>query len=189
MFDGCGFGCQSGRMNPLAQLRATAHPVRLRMLSLVTASAMSAAEVARELNISQANASYHLRLLERAELVRVVETTRVRGGEAKRYRHESSAEPFTRQEITWGFPVAEADTFQHYISVLAAELARRAASQAAGARLTTDAELWLEPGDWADVVAAVGTASATMHAQARPPRTPGTIPVSMSAALFAMDTE
>ena len=47
----------------ISDLRATAHPLRLRMLSLLTGAELSAAEVARELGVSQANASYHLRLL------------------------------------------------------------------------------------------------------------------------------
>ena len=47
----------------VARLRATAHPVRLRILSLLTAEAMSAAEVARALDLTHANASYHLRQL------------------------------------------------------------------------------------------------------------------------------
>src|SRR5262244_3975647 len=48
---------------------------------------MSAAEVARELDITHANASYHLRVL--AEAGQVVEAgeERIRGGIAKRYRH------------------------------------------------------------------------------------------------------
>nr|UXN27252.1 helix-turn-helix domain-containing protein [Curtobacterium flaccumfaciens] len=81
-------------MSSLQSLRATAHPIRLRLLSLVTSSAMSAAEAARELGLSQATASYHLRVLERAGLVAVVEVVRLRGGEAKRYRHESSSQAF-----------------------------------------------------------------------------------------------
>ena len=54
-------------------LRAFSHPLRLRLLSLLTGTAMSAAEVSRELGTTQANASYHLRRLEAAGLLRVVE--------------------------------------------------------------------------------------------------------------------
>ena len=68
-------------------LRALAHPVRLRILSLLTGTALSAAEIARELGISHANASYHVRQLAAAgELVEAGEE-RIRGGVAKRYRH------------------------------------------------------------------------------------------------------
>ncbi len=68
-------------------LRAVAHPVRLRMLSLLTGTELSAAEVARELGITHANASYHLRtLLDAGELV-IASEEKIRGGVAKRYRH------------------------------------------------------------------------------------------------------
>ena len=46
-----------------ATLRAMAHPIRLRILSLLTGAPMTAADVARELGITHANASYHLRNL------------------------------------------------------------------------------------------------------------------------------
>ena len=71
----------------LSSLRSVAHPLRLRMLSLLTGTAMSAAEVARELEITHANASYHLRLLLDAGLLVVEGEERIRGGVAKRYRH------------------------------------------------------------------------------------------------------
>ncbi|MDQ3616910.1 MAG: helix-turn-helix domain-containing protein [Actinomycetota bacterium] len=48
---------------------------------------MSAAEVARELDLTHANASYHLRVLAAADLVVQAGGERIRGGVAKRYRH------------------------------------------------------------------------------------------------------
>ncbi len=45
----------------VADLRVLAHPLRLRLLSLLTGEAYSAAEAARLLDQSQANVSYHLR--------------------------------------------------------------------------------------------------------------------------------
>ena len=69
------------------QLRALAHPVRLRILSLLTGADLTAADVARELGITHANASYHLRfLLDAGEIVVSGEET-IRGGRARRYRH------------------------------------------------------------------------------------------------------
>jgi hypothetical protein len=44
-------------MSALDELRATAHPIRLRLLSLLTGLAMGAAEAGRELGLSQAAAS------------------------------------------------------------------------------------------------------------------------------------
>src|SRR5215831_21075892 len=79
----------------IARLRAGAHPLRLRIMSLLTGAEMSAAEVARELDINHANASYHLRVL--AEAGQVVEAgeERIRGGVAKRYRH-----PWRNKHVT-----------------------------------------------------------------------------------------
>ncbi|SKC37022.1 ArsR/SmtB family transcription factor [Okibacterium fritillariae] len=218
-------------MSSLDELRATAHPIRLRLLSLLTGAAMSAAEAGRELGYSQATASYHLRVLERAGLVRVVETVRLRGGEAKRYRHESSAERFrfddaqasasasasasanggagvgagagigaagagdgtsgangaVRVRTVVPSPAASsAEDRAEYVEALIHELRRRNARRGDGPQVSTDAELWVDPETWRRVVRHVGDASALLHAAAKPPRTPGTRPVSMTAALFPL---
>ncbi|MEV7757045.1 helix-turn-helix domain-containing protein [Microbacterium sp. NPDC089180] len=168
-------------MSRLEELRATAHPLRLRLLSLLTGAAMSAAEAGRELGVSQASASYHLRVLERARLVRVVEVVRLRGGEAKRYRHESSSRRYD-PDTPHGERSPEGET--EYLEAIVEELRRRAALRADGPAISTDAELWVDPAVWRRIVQHVGEASALLHAAARPPRTPGTRPVSMTAALF-----
>jgi DNA-binding transcriptional ArsR family regulator len=170
-------------MTTLDALRATAHPLRLRLLSLVTSTAMSAAEAGRELGMSQAAASYHLRVLERAGLVRVVEVVRLRGGEAKRYRHESSARRIDLDAP--GERIGIEDELV-YLEALIGELRRRAPRRTTGPSVSTDAELWVEPETWRRVVRHVGDAAALLHAAARPPRTPGTVPVSMTAALFPL---
>ncbi|SDO30279.1 Helix-turn-helix domain-containing protein [Microbacterium sp. ru370.1] len=168
-------------MSRLDELRATAHPLRLRLLSLLTGAAMSAAEAGRELGVSQASASYHLRVLERAHLVRVVEVVRLRGGEAKRYRHESSSQRFD-PDAHLGARSREGEG--EYVEAIVDELRRRAALRADGPAISTDAELWVDPAVWRRIVQHIGEASALLHAAARPPRTPGTLPVSMTAALF-----
>src|SRR4029450_2282389 len=76
----------AGEGSGVRRLRATAHPLRLEMLSLLTGADLSAAEVARELGVTQATASYHLRLLHRAGLVEEAGQEKVNGGVAKRYR-------------------------------------------------------------------------------------------------------
>src|ERR1700753_959910 len=75
----------------VAALRARAHPLRLRMLSLLTGAAMSAAELGRELDISQALASYHLRFLVNAGAVELAEELSNRGGRERRYRYRAES--------------------------------------------------------------------------------------------------
>jgi len=67
-------------------LRALAHPVRLRIVSLVWNVPMSAAELARELGVSHALASQHLRRLDAVGLVELAEVRANRGGRERRYR-------------------------------------------------------------------------------------------------------
>ncbi|MEO3927265.1 helix-turn-helix domain-containing protein [Micromonosporaceae bacterium B7E4] len=53
---------------------------------MLTASALTAAQIAHELDLTHANASYHLRHLLAAGLIQVAGEERIRGGAAKRYR-------------------------------------------------------------------------------------------------------
>ncbi len=171
----------------IARLRAGAHPLRLRILSLLTGAEMSAAEVARELDITHANASYHLRVL--AEAGQVVEAgeERIRGGVAKRYRH-----PWRDKHMTHtpgGRPVT-ADTpedRQAMVRAVAEELVRRIDLRRPETRMSlTDAELWVSPEVWKRVLAMVEEASNLLHADAKPPRERGTVHVNMTAVLFQM---
>lgn len=160
-------------------MRALAHPVRLRILSLLTGTAMSASEVARELGITQANASYHLRQLVAAhELVEAGEE-KIRGGVAKRYRH-----PWERVEKQ---PHGAGAGRDHYLRALGEELVRRDRTRAPGTRnITTDAEMWVSPQVRDEVLELVTRAARLIHAEAQPPRTPGTVHVNLTAAVFEM---
>jgi len=163
----------------VSSMRATAHPVRLQMLSLLTGAEMSAAEIARELGLTHANASYHLRVLAAADLVVQAGEERIRGGVAKRYRH-----PWDRPEPRAMYASEDRDL---YIRALSDELARRFASRKRGGRsMTTDAEMWVDPQIWKEVETLVRRASMLLHAEAKPPRTSGTIHVNMTAAVFEM---
>ena len=162
----------------IARLRAGAHPLRLRILSLLTGAEMSAAEVARELDITHANASYHLRVL--AEAGQVVEAgeERIRGGVAKRYRH-----PWRDKHVTVDAP----EERLAMVRAATEELVRRTGLRRPRTRMSlTDAELWVPPEVWQRVSAMVDEASTLLHAEARPPRTRGTVHVNMTAALFQM---
>jgi DNA-binding transcriptional ArsR family regulator len=166
----------------ISELRATAHPLRLQMLSLLTGAELSAAEVARELDITQANASYHLRLLESAGLLEIAGEETVRGGRAKKYRHPWDA-PVTSPQ-----PAHDDDRLA-YVRVLADMIPRRFVERERGARSRfTDADLWVEPEVWDRVTALVDEASTLLHASARPPRSAGTIRTALSIAAFRLET-
>ena len=165
----------------VSSLRATAHPLRLRMLSLLTGAELSAAEVARELDISHANASYHLRVLLDAGVVVVASEEKIRGGMAKRYRHPWAA----KAERT-----ASPGDQEVYVRAVAEELVRRAGQRERGTRqLLADAELWVTPEAWERVEGLVREASELVHAEAKPPRSPGTVHVNLTAATFQMREE
>ena len=165
------------------RLRATAHPVRLEMLSLLTGAELSAAEVARELGITQANASYHLRLLRTAGLLAEAGQEKVNGGVAKRYRALWDAQQ--PRDPVYGDADADAEI--------------RTMFDVGGTRLTqrkrgtpgqfTDAALWVEPEVWAEVVERLTAASRLLHESARPPRTEGTMRVNLSVFAFQMETD
>ncbi|GAA5015714.1 hypothetical protein GCM10023258_00630 [Terrabacter aeriphilus] len=169
----------------ISELRATAHPLRLQMLSLLTGAELSAAEVARELDVTQANASYHLRLLHAAGLLEVAGEESVRGGKAKKYRHVWDAERPS------GDRPSSDDESLAYARVLAEAIPRRYAERerrpGRAKALFTDAELWVEPEAWERVFDLVSEASRLLHASARPPRTEGTVRANLSVAAFRMD--
>lgn len=167
------------REDRLDSLRVLAHPIRLRALSLLTGAAMSAAEVARELGESQANVSYHLRRLHEAGLLEITEQVAVRGGRAKRYRHDpASGERLVAGDLEDHLLVAEA---------LAAELRRRSGRRRPGADgALTDAELWVRPEQWRDLVRLGRELGVRLHAAALPPHSPGAVRVSATVLMFEM---
>jgi DNA-binding transcriptional ArsR family regulator len=164
----------------IKELRAAAHPVRLRILSLLTGSAMSAAEVARELGLTHANASYHLRLLLEAGTIVEAGEERIRGGIAKRYRypHEDRGQ---RHHI----PTTESRIAE--LRALARDLERRLRQRK---RRTSghfsDIDGWVPPEVRDRVRELLAEASALMHDHNQPPRTPGTVHVSATSWIFEM---
>ncbi|MCD4527027.1 helix-turn-helix domain-containing protein [Nocardioides sp. cx-173] len=156
-------------------LRAAAHPVRLRILSLLTSSELSAAEVARELGLTHANASYHLRVLLDAEEIVEAGEERIRGGVAKRYRH-----PWRQEEHAGHARGVDARTMAH-------EMVRRMELRDGATQANfTDAELWVETEVWERAMRLLVEASELVHAEARPPRAEGTRPVGLTIAAFGM---
>ena len=169
----------------VSALRATAHPVRLRILSLLTASSLSAAEIARELDLTHANASYHLRVLADAGAVVEAGEEKIRGGVAKRYRHQW--DEYRTQPTGGGTSAGPADG-QAYVRAIADELVRRFGQRAPRTpAIATDADLWVTPTVWDEVRSLVERASTLLHAEAQPPRADGTLHVNLTAAAFQLE--
>ena len=163
----------------LGQMRATAHPLRLRMLNLLTNQALSAAEVARELDITHANASYHLSTLADVGLLKVVGEEKIRGGVAKRYQH-----PWNEtKSVPAGAPPED---YGAHVAAMAAEMTRRYGDTRRKGTLV-DAEMWVTPDVWKEVRDLVIRASKLIHAEAQPMRTEGTMHVNLTVAAFEME--
>jgi DNA-binding transcriptional ArsR family regulator len=174
-------------VDPKAHLRALAHPLRLRILSLLTGDVeLTATDVARELDLTHANASYHLRQLEAAGIIEVAGRERIHGGVAKRYRYD--LEKDLSQPDT---PPPDNDISVHRLvyAAMAAELNRRTAMMRRSVtNHLTDAELWVDPKTWKSVRDKISEASDELHRAAKPPRTKKTIRVNATIALFEMET-
>jgi DNA-binding transcriptional ArsR family regulator len=157
-------------------LRALAHPLRLRMLTLMWPGPMSAAELARELDVSHALASQHLRRLDAVGLVELAEERSRRGGQERRFRTVRGT-PLSDQRD--GMPFL-AETLVHMLR----ERAQRRDTEAPG--VTVDAELWVAPEAWRTFRDGVAALAAELHEAALPPRSAGTAPVGVSVMAFPL---
>ncbi|MFI5495331.1 ArsR/SmtB family transcription factor [Actinoplanes sp. NPDC051859] len=167
-----------------ATLRAMAHPVRLRILSLLTGAALTAADISRELGLTHANASYHLRTLLAGGLIVPDGEERIRGGIAKRYRYDAARD---RERDRESGRAVNADVQRPLFATVANELIRRTAEAdwSVGGTMT-DAELWVDPEVFRDVRDRIARASRDLHDAARAPRTPGAVRTSTTIAMFKM---
>lgn len=162
----------------VARLRATAHPVRLRILSLLTAEAMSAAEVARTLDLTHANASYHLRVLHDIGELVVESEERIRGGMAKRYRYDATREVPDR--------TSGVDDRLAYARANALEVERRLLDAAPGSGSSSDLEAWVPVEAWHHALDLLHEAAHLLHAAAQPADSPDTVHVSATTTAFTM---
>lgn len=158
-------------------LRALAHPVRLRIVSLVWNVPLSAAELSRELGISHALASQHLRRLDAVGLVELAEVRANRGGRERRYRAVHGS-PLSDQRHEGVRLIAEA---------MACNLRDRAARREPGAEgVTSDVELWVPPEVWADFRQRLAALFAGLHDAARAPHAPGTVGIGATVMAFPL---
>lgn len=162
----------------VARLRATAHPVRLRIMSLLTAEAMSAAEVARALGLTHANASYHLRQLHDVGELVVESEEKIRGGVAKRYRYDATREVADRSSAI--------DDRIAYARASGVEVERRLRDAGRGSGSSSDLEAWVPLEAWRRALDLLHEASYLLHAEARPAGTPDTVHISLTTNAFTM---
>jgi DNA-binding transcriptional ArsR family regulator len=165
----------------LIPLRAMAHPLRLQILSLTTGAALSAAELAQELGIAHAAASYHARQLSEAGLLEVVEGEGERSGPGRppvRYRYDyrrgGHLDRSTDAEALWA---ATAQDMQRRI--------RARTRHHVGA----DAEVWMAPEDFEEVRELAARISELMHERAQRPHAEGSVHASLSVYAFELGDE
>lgn len=70
-------------------VKALAHPLRLRILSVLEERAATPKEIAQEVDAPLTHVSYHVRQLAELGLIKLVRTTQVRGAIAHHYRLEA----------------------------------------------------------------------------------------------------
>lgn len=158
-------------------LRAFAHPVRLRMLSLLYGRALSATQLAGELGIAHGSASYHLRQLAGAGLVELAEERVRRGGTERTYRLAQAA-------ALAGFDQQDRREFAE--SALVEARRRLTLADLSAPSTVGDAELWLDPAAWGELVERARRLMSELSGRAQPAGTPGTRPVSMTVLWFAL---
>lgn len=160
-------------------LRVVAHPLRLRLMSLLTGESLSAADAARVLGETQANVSYHLRRLAQAGLVDLVEQTQVRGGTAKKYRHNSAS----GESLTSG----DSDGNRALMGSMSGELTRRAAQYVAQSPLVfTDAEVWVSADAWTRIQELTRDLGKAIHDSSGPNGGEGLVRIGATLAIFQM---
>lgn len=157
-------------------LRALGHPTRLRMLSLMWSGPLSAASLSAELGISHGLASQHLRTLDQAGLVQLVEVRPKRGGRERLYR------------TVKGSPLSDrTDASPLLTEALVHNLRARLGDRVPESEMVvTDAELWVDPLVWLEFRKRLRDLMHDLHEQSRPPHTPGTAPIGATLMAFEM---
>ena len=162
----------------LIPLRAMAHPLRLRILSLTTGAALSAAELAQELGIAHAAASYHARQLADAGLLQVVDDEGERSGPGRPpvryrydYRHGGHLDRSTGEEALW--------------AATAQDMERRIRARTRH-HVAADGEVWMAPEDFEEICVLAARISELMHERARRPHAEGTVHASVSVYAFEL---
>lgn len=160
---------------PIVRLRALSHPLRLRILGMVTGRAISATEVAAATGAAHAAASYHLRQLAQAGLIRAVPPPAVaarrgRGRPQQRYAMRPAA---LRRLAPRSARLIE----RHLLSELGRTLGQ------AGTKRITNAEVWLTPADATRLRTVTAEADRIVHSKGQPPGAPRSKHISLTSVL------
>jgi DNA-binding transcriptional ArsR family regulator len=155
------------------KLRALSHPLRLRILSMLTGRAMSSAELARELDLNHAAVSFHVRQLAAAGYLELAETRSVRGGQERRYRQRVGGPSEWEQEDP-----------RLVVGALGEDLGRRLTDDPGRWRLFGDAEIWVDQRVWDDARSRIAAAMQDLDDAAGAPGREGAVHVSATALLF-----
>lgn len=142
---------------------------------MVTAHPVSAAEVASVTGLAHAAASYHLRRLATAGLIRAMP---MRKGEHRRGRPQQRYQ--MRDEAFRGMGRRGVQLLDR---ALLTELDRRL-REAGATRRVTDAEAWLAPKEWRELRGLLKEVDRIVHQRGRPPRSAGSKHVSVTTLLF-----
>lgn len=140
---------------------------------MLTGRVMSSAELARELEMSHAAVSFHVRQLAAAGYLEVAETRSVRGGQERRYRQRAGGRSEWEQEDP-----------RLVVAALAEDLSRRLDDGPGKWRLFSDAELWVNHRVWDDVRRRIVAAMQDLQDAAGAPSSEGAVHVSATALLF-----
>jgi len=118
----------------LEALRALTDPLRLRLVDLLRQAAHTAKELAAAMEVDQRSLYYHLALLERHGLIRVVGTRMISGIQERRYR--ATAYLFLYKDLAApGLPEGEAGTLGVVVSSFFAITAEEIRDSVAAGRI------------------------------------------------------
>ncbi len=159
-----------------SRLRALSHHHRLRILAMVTARPVSATDVAANLGIAHASASYHLHQLAAAGLIVVA------GGPQPQPRANGRPKQFYKMR-TDPFRGLGPRTARLLDRAMLSDLELRL-RQPGTTRTVSDAEVWLKPRDWRRLVDLIGQASTIVHERGQAARTRGAKHVSATTLLL-----
>ncbi|MDQ6748315.1 MAG: helix-turn-helix domain-containing protein [Candidatus Dormibacteraeota bacterium] len=166
-------------MEEIGELRALANPTRLRILSVLSGGPQSAAGISRQLGIAHGSASFHLRQLAAAGVVRLLDERSSHGGRERRYTYDAGAVGRLSATGLVGFEVA-----------VLKELRRRLAlPRASGRELVSDSEGWVPRAEWDRAVDALGKTLGRLERLRRPGPAEGLVRASVTAMMFELAPE